>query len=36
MSETIKALIQYIGTLFLCTLAGAMPFYIMHALGVLK
>lgn len=36
MGETIKALVQYIGTLFLCTLAGAMPFYIMHTLGVLK
>lgn len=36
MLESIKATIQYIGALLLCTLAGAVPFYIMHTLGVLK
>jgi hypothetical protein len=36
MLESIKATLQYIGTLFLCTLAGAIPFYIMHVMGVLK
>jgi hypothetical protein len=28
--------VKYIGTLLLCTLAGAVPFYIMFTLGVLK
>lgn len=36
MLESIKGLFQYIGTLLLCTLCGAIPFYIMHTLGVLK
>lgn len=36
MLESIKGALQYIGALLLCTLAGAMPFYIMHVMGVLK
>lgn len=28
--------VKYIGTLLLCTLAGIIPFYIMHLLGALK
>lgn len=32
----IKNIIEYIGTLLLCTLAGAVPFYVMHLMGVLK
>lgn len=36
MLESIKTLFEYIGTLFLCTLAGSIPFYVMHILGALK
>lgn len=36
MIESIKGIFQYIGALFLCTLIGALPFYIMNLLGVLK
>lgn len=32
----IKNTIQYIGVLLLAFLAGAIPFYIMFLLGVLK
>jgi hypothetical protein len=32
----IKNTLQYIGTLVLCALAGAIPFYVMHVMGVLK
>jgi hypothetical protein len=32
----IKNTLQYIGTLVLCALAGAIPFYIMYVMGFLK
>lgn len=31
-----KNTIQYLGVLFGAFLAGAVPFYIMHVMGVLK
>ena len=32
----IKNTVQYLGVLFGAFLCGAIPFYIMHTLGVLK
>jgi hypothetical protein len=36
MLEAIKGTMQYIVALLLCTLIGAIPFYSMYILGVLK
>jgi acyl-CoA synthetase (AMP-forming)/AMP-acid ligase II len=36
VNTMIKNTIQYIGVLFGASLAGAIPFYIMYVMGVLK